>query len=251
MGSSPSPSHKTSAAIIALCAMYVFFLGAQVLHAQTSTTGSSSILRPTTRMNATSTATLQEVKNRLEQQRKAAIKNNSTSTTQRESDGRFEQKVGSTTKPVDARIASGTRPALSSAIHRGVETSITMAINRLTAAADRLINISGRIKTRIDKVSQEGARMTAAKALLATANQKILDAKAKIALISKPVLPSDPSADGTRDAYKKAFEATRTQVKAADKAIQDAKSALEAVLKEIKKKEAKNSVEVHASTTSN
>ena len=77
--------------------------------------------------------------------------------------------------------------------------------------------------------------MTTAKSLHATAKAKIDAAKAKIALIVKPTPPTDPTAGGVRDAYKAAFEVLRGQVHDAEDALQEARRALEAVLKEIRR----------------
>lgn len=161
--------------------------------------------------------------------------------------------VASSSERAKDRMASSTNAAgktLSTALMRAIDMTIKTSINRLNAAVDRLTNISGRIGTRIDKLTTDGVNTTNAKALHATAKAKIDVAKAKIALIVKPTAPTNPTAEGAREAYKTAFETLRLQVKAADEAIRDAQKALEDVLKEIRRAGgAKADVDAHATST--
>ena len=135
----------------------------------------------------------------------------------------LKDKVQELRGDIKARIASEAKMQ--------IETTARKMKQRLEAAVKRLENISTRIDSRIDKLTEEGLDMSTAISLKATADLKIAAAKTAVGALVKPT-----PTDDTREAHKAAFEALRAQVKAAEEAVKEAHRALMAVIPEIKGK---------------
>lgn len=99
-------------------------------------------------------------------------------------------------------------------------------VKELTITLSNLDTLSARIQTRIDKVEAEGRTMTEAKALLVTATEKLVKAKAEVALFASTT-PVTTTASTTAEVD---LAKPRAAGDAAIKAVKDARDALQKVV---------------------
>ena len=129
----------------------------------------------------------------------------------------------------------------------------TNVIARFEAAVDRLEKLATRIESRIAKLDAESIDTTKAKELLLVAKSKIEIAKTSIGTISLNRQASTTTASSTnsinRDALKRFFEITKTQIEKAKTDIKVAHAALVDVINNLKPGQNKDKNERSATST--
>ncbi len=131
----------------------------------------------------------------------------------------------------------------------------TMLINRMKAAIERIVKLSGRVDSRIVKLKEHGADTSKPEASMVIARGKIADAKAAVAAaeaaVANAVINADASASTTASVdpgkpVREALNKAKDAVIAAHKALVDAIESLKGIKVDIK---ASTSIKIDSAVT--
>lgn len=143
--------------------------------------------------------------------------------------------LASSTREARKEVRDDRREMIKNEVIKRAQMQFELIVKRLGIAIDRLDNISGRIDSRIAKLKADGVDTGTMESLQAAAKVKVNVADDTVRAIKMPELPSDTEST-TSQTMNGLLTPARAQIKAAEMAIKDAQTALNAVVAEMKSK---------------